>query len=155
MTPQVVKILLVEDDPGDVELIRQSFKESRGLVDINHVPDGQECMDYLNQEGPYKESVRPDLILLDLNMPRKDGREVLKEIKQDQKLRKIPILILTTSDADADIDKSYDLGANCFITKPIEFEEFKRVVDRVTDFWFSVVKLPNQKDTKKIMREKF
>ncbi len=142
-TGNPVEILLVDDDAGDVEMTRESLKNSKLHVHLSHVSDGQECMEYLRRTGKYEEARKPDMVLLDLNMPRKDGRQVLEEMKKDQYLKKIPTVILTTSGAEADVNQTYDLGANCYIKKPIDFEQFKKVVNEIADFWFTVVKLPN------------
>ena len=138
-----VEILLVEDNPGDVRLTREALKEGRLLNHINVVNDGIEAMAFLRREGKYVDAVAPELILLDLNLPKKDGREVLAEIKADPKLRRIPVVILTTSSAEEDILKTYDLHANCYVTKPVDLEQFIRVVQSIEDFWFTVVKLPS------------
>ncbi|MDE2292730.1 MAG: response regulator [Elusimicrobia bacterium] len=137
-----VQVLLVEDDPGDVRLTEEALKKSKLLVMITVVEDGEKALQYLRQEGPYKNVVRPDLVLLDLNLPRVDGRQVLEQAKGDPKLRAIPIVVLTTSSADADILKAYGLGGNCYITKPVGFEEFRRIVRSIEEFWFEIVKLP-------------
>jgi two-component system response regulator len=137
-----VDILLVEDDPGDVELTREGLADSKLLVNLHTVDNGIKALQYLRKKGPYSDAGRPDLILLDLNMPKKDGRETLKEIKSDEGLRSIPVVVLTTSDADMDITRCYELGANCFITKPVGFEAFIKVVHSLEDFWFTVVKVP-------------
>jgi CheY-like chemotaxis protein len=141
-----IEVLLVEDDSGDVELTRESLKLSKLHVNLRHVCDGQECMDYLRNKGQYEDAKKPDLILLDLNMPKKDGRTVLQEMKSDEHLKKIPAVILTTSDADADINQTYELGANCYITKPVDFEQFQKVVNEIANFWFTVVKFPDVRD---------
>ena len=139
---KVMDILLVEDDAGDVELTREGFAAGKMFVNLHTVDDGIKALRFLRHEEPYANAVRPDIILLDLNMPRMDGREALKEIKTDECLRSIPIVVLTTSESDADIFKSYDLGANCYISKPVGFDDFLKVVQSLEDFWFSVVKLP-------------
>jgi two-component system response regulator len=139
---QAVEILLVEDNPGDVRLTVEALKDSKLHNHLHVVSDGVEAMDFLRREAPYEDSPRPDMILLDLNLPRKDGREVLEEIKSDEALRTIPIVVLTTSDDDADILKSYDLHANCYITKPVDMNQFLLIVQSIGDFWFSIVKLP-------------
>ena len=139
-----VDILLVEDDPGDVRLVIESLKINKLSNTLNVVEDGVEAMSYLLKEAPYENAKRPDLILLDLNLPRKDGRQVLEEIKGDEKLKRIPVVILTTSKADQDILRSYDLHANCYVTKPVGFEQFADVVKSIRDFWFSIVELPNK-----------
>jgi two-component system, chemotaxis family, response regulator Rcp1 len=136
------KILLVEDNPGDVRLTREALKEGKILNELNVVEDGVEALAFLRREGRYAEAVRPDLILLDLNLPKKDGREVLQEIKGDGALKKIPVVVLTTSAAERDILKAYDLHANCYITKPVDLEQFIRVVQMIEDFWLTIVKLP-------------
>jgi two-component system, chemotaxis family, response regulator Rcp1 len=137
-----VKVLLVEDDVGDVKLTTEALKTSKIKVGLDVVNDGEQALDYLRKKGNFKSASTPDLVLLDLNLPKKDGREVLKEIKADELLKKIPVVILSTSDQDADICKSYGAGANCYISKPVSFEEFKKVVQSIEDFWFVIVKLP-------------
>jgi CheY-like chemotaxis protein len=137
-----VEILLVEDDPGDVLLTQEALLGSKIRNNLHIASDGVEALAFLRQEGDYKESPRPDLILLDLNMPRKDGREVLAEVKADSSLKTIPIAVLTTSAQDEDILKSYQLHANCYITKPVGLDEFAQVVQSLDDFWFAIVKLP-------------
>lgn len=139
-----VDILLVEDDPGDVELTREGLKEGKMLVNLNTVDDGIKALRYLRRQAPYTDAVRPDIILLDLNLPRMDGRETLKEIKSDEALRCIPVVVLTTSEAETDIVKCYDLGANCYIAKPVGFDAFKTVVQSFEDFWFTLVKIPGK-----------
>ena len=139
---KAVEILLVEDNPGDVRLTIEALKESKILNNLNVVDDGIEAMAYLNKEGKYKDRPHPDLIILDLNLPRKDGREVLEEIKEHKKFKRIPIVILTISEAEEDILKTYQLHANCFITKPVDINQFTKVVKSVSNFWFSIVKLP-------------
>ena len=143
-TVEPLQILLVEDDPGDVELTRESLSDSKLAINISVAGDGVEAMAFLRKEGEYSTAVTPDLILLDLNMPRKDGREVLAEIKADDSLKMIPVVILTTSSAETDIVKSYDLGANCYVTKPVGFDQFAKVVEAIEGFWFTVVKLPTK-----------
>ena len=138
----LVQILLVEDNPGDIRLTQEALKEGNLSNNLNVVKDGVEAVAYLKQEGKYEGEPMPDLILLDLNLPKKDGREVLFEIKQDENLKHIPVVILTTSDAEQDISKSYALHANCFITKPVDLEEFMNVVRKIEEFWFGIVKLP-------------
>lgn len=137
-----VEILLVEDSPADVRLTQENFKDSKIRNNLHVVNDGVEAMAFLRREGKYVDAVRPDLILLDLNLPRKDGREVLTEIKGDKELKRIPVVILTMSKADEDIIKTYDLHANCYVTKPIDLEQFVRIVKSIEDFWLSLVKLP-------------
>jgi CheY-like chemotaxis protein len=137
-----VEILLVEDNPGDVRLTRESLKDSKVLNHISVVGDGVEAMAFLRREGKYVKATRPDLILLDLNLPKKDGREVLAEIKTDEQLRRIPVVVLTTSSAEQDILKTYDLHANCYITKPVDLNQFSAVVKAIEEFWFTIVKLP-------------
>lgn len=137
-----VEILLVEDNPGDVRLTTEVLKDAKLCNRINVVSDGVEALDYLYRRGPFSAACRPDLILLDLNLPRKDGREVLEEIKSDPALKNIPVVILTTSNAEQDILKSYALHANCYITKPVDLEQFSKVVASIEEFWFSIVKLP-------------
>jgi CheY-like chemotaxis protein len=139
---ETIEILLVEDNPGDVRLTVEAFKDLKMHNRLIVVNDGVEAMAYLNNEPPYTDAVRPDLILLDLNLPRKDGREVLQEIKFSDDLRRIPVVILTTSNDEHDILRSYDLHANCYITKPVDLEQFLTIVKSIQNFWFSVVKLP-------------
>ncbi len=138
-----IEILLVEDSLGDARLTIEALKENKVLNTINHVTDGVEALAYLYQQGQYSNATRPDLILLDLNMPKMDGREVLEKIKQDDKLKRIPVVILTTSQADEDIIKSYDLNANCYISKPVDLDQFMAVIKSIKSFWLSVVKYPN------------
>ena len=137
-----VEILLVEDNPGDADLAREALAMSKMKNNLHVVEDGVEAIAFLNKEGVYSDAVRPDLILLDLNLPRKDGRQVLAEIKSDERLKTIPVVILTTSSADEDILKSYCLHANCYITKPIDFSQFMKVVNSIENFWLGIVKLP-------------
>jgi chemotaxis family two-component system response regulator Rcp1 len=137
-----VKILLVEDNPGDVRLTIESLKEAKVHNHLYVVTDGVAAMDFLYRRGEYADAVRPDLILLDLNLPRMDGREVLAEIKEDASLRRIPVVILTTSESEEDIIRTYNLHANCYITKPVDLEQFVKVVRSVEDFWLSIVQLP-------------
>lgn len=140
---QVVKILLVEDSIGDIRLTQEVFKEGKLNNELYTVKDGEEATSFLHKKGPYANSPRPDLILLDLNLPKKDGREVLKEIKSDKDLARIPVVVLTTSKAEEDIERTYDLHANCYITKPIDIDQFIHVAKSIEDFWFSIVKLPS------------
>jgi len=139
-----IEILLVEDNPGDVRLTMELLKESKIRNRINVVNDGIEAMAYLRKEAKFGGAPRPDLILLDLNMPRKDGREVLAEIKQDPDLKQIPVVVLTTSAAEQDIVRSYNDHANAYITKPVDLDQFAKVVKSVEDFWFTVVKFPRE-----------
>ena len=142
MNAMPVRILLMEDDPGDVELILEALRGSRVALSVERVGDGEEGMRYLRRQGEHAAATRPDLILLDLNMPRMDGREVLLEVKRDAGLRSIPVLVLTTSDAETDIAASYGLGANCYLQKPLGLDAFSRVIKGVEDFWLSLAKLP-------------
>jgi two-component system, chemotaxis family, response regulator Rcp1 len=142
MKGEALQVLLVEDNPGDVRLTREAFKDAKVHLELNVVGDGVEAMDYLHQRGRYTESSRPDLILLDLNLPRKDGRDVLAEVKGHPLLKTIPVVILTTSASDVDIESSYLLHANCYISKPVDMEGFLTVVKSIDDFWLSVVRLP-------------
>jgi CheY-like chemotaxis protein len=137
-----VEILLVEDNPADARLTREVFEGGRLTTHLNVVADGEEALAFLRREGPYAESPRPKLVLLDLNLPRKDGREVLQELKSDPTLSRIPVIVLTTSAAEADILHSYDLQANCFITKPLDLDEFFDVVRAIEDFWLTTARLP-------------
>jgi two-component system, chemotaxis family, response regulator Rcp1 len=138
-----IEILLVEDNPGDYRLAMEVFKEAKVNNTMHIVTDGEEAIKYLKKEGKYDDSPRPDLILLDLNLPKKDGKEVLAEIKDDDNLKRIPVVILTVSSAEEDIVKSYNLHANAYITKPIDLDQFINVVRSIEDFWLSIVKLPN------------
>jgi CheY-like chemotaxis protein len=143
-TGEVVDILLVEDNPGDVRLTREAMKEAKLRNQLHVVSDGVEALAFLRRQGAYANAVRPHLVLLDLNLPRKDGREVLAEIKQDTSLRRIPVVILTSSEAEVDILKAYDLHANCYISKPVDIEQFLTVVKSIEDFWVTIVKLPTR-----------
>ena len=142
MVFKAVEILLVEDDPADVELTRETMGDSKVVTHLHVVGDGLEAMAFLRQEGKYGEAPRPDLILLDLNLPRMDGRTLLAEMRADDHLKSIPVVILTTSQAEEDIVKSYRLGANCYITKPVDFEQFLEVIRSVEAFWLYIVTLP-------------
>jgi CheY-like chemotaxis protein len=137
-----IEVLLVEDDPGDVLMTQEAFEEHKVGNRLTVVSDGAEALAYLRREGQYAEAVRPDLVLLDLNLPRRDGREVLEEIKKDSELCQIPVVVLTTSQADEDILRSYQLHANAYVTKPVDFERFIAVVRQIDEFFVSVVKLP-------------
>ncbi|UCE17892.1 MAG: response regulator [Gemmatimonadota bacterium] len=137
-----IEILLVEDNPGDVRLTLEALKENKVSNNLHVASDGVEAMRFLGRDGEYSNSPRPDLILLDLNLPKKDGREVLAEIKEDTHLRRIPVVVLTTSQAEEDIAKAYDLYANCYVTKPVDLEKFITVVKSIEDFWVTIVKLP-------------
>jgi chemotaxis family two-component system response regulator Rcp1 len=144
MEYHAVEILLVEDNPGDVLLIQEALRDSKVHNALHVAQDGEEAMAFLLRQGDHIEAPRPDLILLDLNLPKKDGYEVLSEIKNDEKLKDIPVVILTTSQREEDILKSYRLSANCFITKPVDLNQFFKVIQSVEDFWFSIVKLPSR-----------
>jgi two-component system, chemotaxis family, response regulator Rcp1 len=137
-----IDILLIEDNPGDVRLTREALKEGKVWNRLSVASDGEVALAFLHREGEFADAPKPDLILLDLNLPRKDGREVLAEIKQDERLANIPVVVLTTSKAEEDILRSYKLHANCYITKPVDLEQFMTVVRSVEDFWLCVVKLP-------------
>jgi two-component system response regulator len=137
-----VEVLLVEDNPDDVELMRIGFRRAKFAVNLHHVGNGEECMAFLRREAPYTDVPRPDLVLLDLNMPRMDGREVLAEIVKDEALIQIPIVVLTSSDADSDVLTSYRLSCSSYIVKPVDFEQFSRVVHSIGDYWFTLVVLP-------------
>lgn len=139
-----VEILLVEDNPGDVRLTQEAFKDGKMLNKLHVVEDGMEALAFLKREGKYISAPRPELILLDLNLPRKDGRDVLAEIKADRDLKRIPVVILTTSRSEEDILRSYDLNANCYITKPLELDKFIEIVKSIEDFWLTIVKLPTE-----------
>lgn len=137
-----IEVLLVEDDPGDVLMTKEAFEEHKVRNRLNVVSDGAAALAYLRRQDPYEDAVRPDLVLLDLNLPKRDGREVLAEIKADDSLRQIPVVVLTTSQADEDVLRSYQLYANAYVTKPVDFERFLSVVRQIDDFFVSVVKLP-------------
>jgi len=137
-----VEILLVEDNPGDARLAREALKDSKIRNSLSHVKDGVEALAFLRRQGEYAAAPRPDLILLDLNLPRKDGRQVLAEIKQDPDLKRIPVVVLTISKDEEDVLKTYNLHANCYITKPIDLGQFMKVVKSIEDFWLTIVKLP-------------
>ncbi len=143
-TGRPIEILLVEDNPGDVRLTIEGLKDSKVRNTLHVAQDGVEAMAFLRREGPHAGAARPDLILLDLNLPRMDGREVLSAIKSDVKLKTIPIVVLTTSRAEQDVLRSYELQANCYITKPVDLEQFITVVKSIEDFWFTIVTLPVQ-----------
>ena len=139
---EAVEILLAEDNPGDVKLTQKALEEGRLVNNLSVVNDGVEAMTFLRNEGEYADAPRPDLVLLDLNMPRKDGREVLEEIKADEELRRIPVVVLTSSDAEEDVVRSYELHANAYLTKPVDFDGFLETLGRLEEFWLQVVKLP-------------
>jgi CheY-like chemotaxis protein len=139
---ETIDILLVEDNPGDVRLTKEALKDAKVLNDVHVAQDGVEAMQFLHREGPYANAPVPDMILLDLNLPRKDGREVLAEIKEDPKLKRIPVVVLTTSKADEDIIRTYNLHANAYITKPVDLSRFIEIMHTLEQFWFSIVKLP-------------
>jgi CheY-like chemotaxis protein len=149
---RAIEILLVEDNPGDVNLTRialadsswKTLREREINVNLSVVADGVEAMNFLHHQGEYHQSVHPDLILLDWNLPRKGGREVLIEIKADAKLQRIPVVVLTTSESEEDIRKAYDLHANCYITKPVDFQKFVHIIQSIEDFWFTIVQLPSE-----------
>lgn len=143
MNSRTIELLLVEDNPGDVRLTREAFSEGRLLNNLAVVGDGVEALAYLRQEGKYANSARPDLVLLDLNLPKKDGREVLEEIKADVRLKTIPVVVLTTSAAQEDVTRAYGSHANCYITKPVDLDQFLRVAHSIEDFWLSLVRLPS------------
>lgn len=145
--PREIQLLLVEDSPSDSELTVEALREARLRNHLSVVEDGVEAMAFLRRQGKYATAPRPDLILLDLNLPRKDGREVLGEIKADPHLRAIPVVVLTTSRAEPDVLRSYHLHANCYITKPVDFEQFIQVVQSIEAFWLSIVSLPPKRQT--------
>jgi CheY-like chemotaxis protein len=143
-TIRPIEILLVEDSPSDADLTVDAFSDARVLNNLHWVEDGVEALTFLRRQGQYSDVPRPDLILLDLNMPKKDGREVLAEIKADSQLKRIPVIILTTSAAERDILKTYELNGNCYVTKPIDLEQFMSVVKIIEAFWLAVVQLPSE-----------
>ena len=138
-----VNILLVEDNPGDVRLTQEALKEGRIDVNLEVIMDGVEAVKYLHKQPPYENALTPDLILLDLNLPKKDGREVLADIKMDEHLKKIPVIVLTTSKSEQDVMKSYKLHVNCYINKPVEFDEFFEIVKKIEEFWLGTAILPS------------
>jgi chemotaxis family two-component system response regulator Rcp1 len=142
MNSRPVQILLVEDNPGDVRLVQEALRDEKIINQVHVVNDGVEAMEFLRNQGPFQDAPRPDFILLDLNLPRMNGREVLQAIKSDDNLRLIPVIVLTSSQAEEDILRAYNCSANCFVTKPPDFESFIRVVRSIEDFWISIVKLP-------------
>jgi two-component system, chemotaxis family, response regulator Rcp1 len=137
-----IEILIVEDNPGDIRLISEVLNENKIFSSVYTVNDGVDAMDYLNSRGRFKTATKPDLIILDLNLPRKDGREVLAEIKSDARFKFIPVVVMTISQSEEDIFKSYNLHANCYVTKPIDLNQFIKVIKSIEEFWFSIVKLP-------------
>ena len=137
-----IEVLLIENSPADVRLTREALKEEKMRINLHVAADGVEAMQFLRRQGKFAQAVQPDLILLDLNLPKKDGREVLKEIKTDESLKKIPVVILTMSKAEEDVLKTYDLHANCYITKPLDLNQFSKVVKSIQEFWMTIVKLP-------------
>ncbi len=142
--PRSMQVLLVEDNPGDVRLTQEVLAECKIATHLSIVGDGVQALAFLRRQAPFEDNLRPDLILLDLNIPKKNGSEVLKEIKADASLRRIPVVILTTSKAEQDIQRSYDLHANCYIHKPVDFESFTKVIRSIEDFWFTRVMLPSE-----------
>ena len=141
-----VEILLVEDSPADVRLTKEALRESKIINRLNVATDGVDALDYLRKQGRYADVKRPDLILLDLNLPRKNGRQVLAEIKEDPELRRIPVVVITSSRAEEDVVRSYDLHANCYVNKPIDLEQFVEVVRSIENFWLGIVTLPSPQD---------
>ena len=144
MNSRTIEILLVEDNPGDARLTLEAFKEGKVVNNLTVMGDGVEALAYLRRQGQYANAVQPDLILLDLNLPKKDGREVLAEIKADERLRNIPVIVLTTSAAEEDIARAYSRHANCYITKPVDLNQFLHVVQSIESFWLSLVRLPSR-----------
>lgn len=144
MTGKPIEVLLVEDNPGDVRLTVEAMKEAKVMNSLSVATDGEEALAFLRGEAPFQNAPRPDLVLLDLNLPKVDGRQVLAEIKKDESLRRIPIVILTTSRAEEDVLRMYDLHANCYITKPVDLEQFERVVKSISEYWFQIVRLPRE-----------
>jgi len=142
MSARTIHILLVEGNPGDARLVHEAFRLTSVRCRLSHVSNGVEAMEFLRREGAYAQATRPDLILLDLNLPRKDGREVLAEIKADLKLRRIPVVVLTTSQSEDDILRAYDLNANCYVAKPMDLDQFMGVVRCLDEFWLTVARLP-------------
>lgn len=145
---RAAEILLVEDNPGDVRLTREALRDAKVRNRVSVAADGEEAIAFLRRQGPYAAAPRPDLILLDLNLPKKDGREVLSEVKADDNLRRIPVVVVTTSSAERDIIGSYQLHANCYVTKPVDLGQFLLVVKSIEDFWLTIVKLPHGEETR-------
>ena len=137
-----IEILLIEDNPGDVRLTQEALRDGKIINRLSVVSDGVEALDFLRHKGGFAGAIRPDLILLDLNLPRKDGREVLAEIKEDPDLRRIPVVVITSSKSEEDVLRSYNLHANCYVTKPVDFQQFVAVVRSIEQFWMGIVKLP-------------
>ena len=140
--PKSLQVLLVEDNEGDVRLVKEAFNESKIDKVFSVAKDGEEALNYLYRRGKYAESVRPDIILLDINLPKKNGFEVLENIKKDDDLKRIPVIMLSSSSSEDHISKSYDLSANCYVTKPVDFDEYTQTVKTIEDFWFQMAKLP-------------
>lgn len=140
-----ISILLVEDNPGDIYLTREAFRESKFDNSLHVVKNGVECMEFLKRQGKYSEAEMPDVIILDLNLPKKNGHEVLAEVKRDDHLKYIPIIVLTSSQNEKDIKSSYELCANCYITKPVDYDEFIHIIRAIENFWFAIVKLPQNR----------
>jgi chemotaxis family two-component system response regulator Rcp1 len=138
-----IEILLVEDNPGDARLTVEALREGKVRNNLHHARDGVEAMRFLQREGEYKDAPRPDLVLLDLNLPRKDGREVLAEMRNNPEIKTIPVVVLTTSEAEQDVVRTYELCANCYITKPVDLEKFITIVRSIEDFWLTIVRLPS------------
>jgi CheY-like chemotaxis protein len=143
-TARPIEILLVEDNPGDARLTREALREGRMRNRLHHMRDGVEALAFLRREAPYEDAPMPDLILLDLNLPRKNGTQVLAEMKEEPRLRLIPVVVLTTSEAEQDVLRTYELHANCYITKPVDLDKFLAIVRAVEEFWVDIVKLPNR-----------
>jgi len=141
---RAIEILLVEDNPGDVRLIQEALRDGKVWNNPHVVTDGEAALEFLYRRGPYTDAPRPDMVLLDLNLPKKDGREVLAVIKSDSDLKRIPVVVLTTSKEEEDVHRAYNLAANCYVTKPVEFEEFMKVIRAIEDFWLTIVALPSE-----------
>ena len=141
---RAIEILLVEDNPGDVRLIQEALRDGKVWNNPHVVTDGEAALDFVYRRGPFTEAPRPDLVLLDLNLPKKDGREVLATIKSDGDLKRIPVVVLTTSKEEEDVLRAYNLAANCYITKPVEFDQFMKVIRMIEDFWLTIVALPHE-----------
>lgn len=144
MTIHLTQILLVEDNAADIRLTQEALKDAKILNELHVVRDGVEAMDFLRRGEGYEDAPRPDIVILDLNLPRKDGKEVLAELKGDRELRSIPVAVLTTSEAEIDVLETYDLGANCFLTKPVDLDQFLKVIQAVEEFWLGMVRLPTK-----------
>jgi CheY-like chemotaxis protein len=147
MSIDPIQVVLIEDSAADIRLTQEALRDGKVINELHILRDGEEALNYLFRRGEYEGAVRPDLIILDLNLPKLDGKEVLSQLKSDESLRSIPVAVLTSSSADRDIVESYDLGANCYLTKPVDLEQFLKVVNQIEDFWLGIVRLPSMNRT--------